>query len=179
MADWDYTCRTWKPRPEQADRVERTTVDRPRPGGGQPAIFPTPDARNNLRACDLGHMVIAGAMARCVQPINQGAAVLCAGAGCMHRLLLVFAIALCTEHASAQPQTQCTNAPAARPAANRTRRSPLKRRFGKPSRLVVRRASTLSGMPWTPRLVLYGSAKKPTRFWTARHFRSTQSRSNW
>src|SRR5262245_27334957 len=33
----------------------------------------------------------------------------------MHRVLMVFAIAFCTEHASAQSQTQCT---VARPAAD-------------------------------------------------------------
>src|SRR5262245_12494521 len=35
----------------------------------------------------------------------------------MRRLLIVFAIALYTGHAIAKPQTQCENAPAARPAA--------------------------------------------------------------
>ena len=43
---------------------------------------------------------------------NQGAAVLCAGAGrCMRRLPMAFAIALYTAHASAEPQT-LENAPA-------------------------------------------------------------------
>src|SRR5262249_905726 len=91
-------------------RCAQELTDRVR--AASPQAFPTPDARNHLRTCDLGHMVVVGAMARCNTAQKQGAAVLCPGIWrCMRRLLMVFAIALYTAHASAEPQT-LENAPA-------------------------------------------------------------------